>query len=350
MQKLSPKKQLAVIRHYFTGLPYDEIVAKTGVSKGAVSNVIRDLKEGHILEVQGPVEQLELLRELAQDLKNLKLSPGQALTGLSLLSNLQEMEIEPADIQKWADVYRDISSSEDNRRTFIKTALTIEELWQKTGLDIEEIEAKVCSLKNDLESLKPFSKQLQQVKKQLTTLKNEKNDLESVVNQLKRSRDQLSKDVTSKEKREAELSSRIEMLEQRAQDDDEKLATARKELKEIAGLGLSPEDLAHFIYRLIDVAKKQGVKPEYLRDRFISELEALNSGMSLDSMVKTRQDKLAETEKRIIEAERQRKAEEKAIKKLEQKQAQIQVSIEKEQTQLQKEMGNLLQITQQNME
>lgn len=68
MQKLSLRKQLAIVRLYLGGLSYDEIATKAAVSKGTVANVVADLKAGQILDVQELVEQLELLRELAVDL------------------------------------------------------------------------------------------------------------------------------------------------------------------------------------------------------------------------------------------------------------------------------------------
>ena len=51
MDRLSPKKKVAVVRDYLSGLSYDEIAAKHGVSKGTVSNVVADLKAGRFPEV-----------------------------------------------------------------------------------------------------------------------------------------------------------------------------------------------------------------------------------------------------------------------------------------------------------
>ena len=51
MQKLSLRKQLAIVRLYLGGLSYDEIATKAAVSKGTVANVVADLKAGQILDV-----------------------------------------------------------------------------------------------------------------------------------------------------------------------------------------------------------------------------------------------------------------------------------------------------------
>ncbi len=50
MQKLSLKKQLTIVRLYLSGLSYQEINAKAGVSKGTVANVVADLRAGRILD------------------------------------------------------------------------------------------------------------------------------------------------------------------------------------------------------------------------------------------------------------------------------------------------------------
>ena len=65
MEKLSIQKHTAIVRLYLNGLPYSQIVAKTGVAKGTVANVIADLKAGQFPDAQLPAEQIELLHELA---------------------------------------------------------------------------------------------------------------------------------------------------------------------------------------------------------------------------------------------------------------------------------------------
>ena len=82
MEKLSLKKKLLIIRLYMEGLPYSKIATKAGVGKGTVSNVIAELKSGRFPEFGGLSEQLELIRELATDLKRTRLTPVQAAVQL----------------------------------------------------------------------------------------------------------------------------------------------------------------------------------------------------------------------------------------------------------------------------
>ena len=46
MEKVSAKKKVSLVRLYLSGLSYDEIAVKAGVSKGTVANVVTELKTG----------------------------------------------------------------------------------------------------------------------------------------------------------------------------------------------------------------------------------------------------------------------------------------------------------------
>jgi hypothetical protein len=111
MEKLSIKKEMSIIRLFLSGYPYQDIATKTGVSKGTVANVIAALKAGHFPEVQDSTEQVELLRELACDLHQTKLTPAQAITGLAAMSQLSQLGVEPSDIQEWAAMCKYLAST-----------------------------------------------------------------------------------------------------------------------------------------------------------------------------------------------------------------------------------------------
>ena len=50
MEKLTTAKRLQIVKLYLSGLSYDEIAAKTGISKGTVANVVAELKAGNFPE------------------------------------------------------------------------------------------------------------------------------------------------------------------------------------------------------------------------------------------------------------------------------------------------------------
>ncbi len=57
MERLSVRKRLSIVRQYLSGLPYEEIAGKNGVSKGTVANVTDELKAGVFPEAADVGEQ-----------------------------------------------------------------------------------------------------------------------------------------------------------------------------------------------------------------------------------------------------------------------------------------------------
>lgn len=338
MQKLSLKKQLSIIRLYLSGFSYQEISARVGVSKGTVANIVADLRGGRILDVEGPADQLELLRELGTDLRRLKLPPSQAVVGLAALSHLQDLRIEPAEIGRWVEVYRDLAASESDRQAFLTAALYMAELRQSTGLSFGELEAKAQSLEEEVARLEPLARELRKCQKQLPKLTKQQQSLSRDISQLEKLHDRLLKSVAQNEKREAELSRRIQSMEQRAQDADEKLAAARKDLNELAALGLSLDELPGFVHRISAVAQRHGTNSRALRDKLLQGLEALDGLMGLEPCLKRKHKELKDIEHQILKASQQYKSEDRALKRLRQQHANLRAAIAQEQYHLGEEM------------
>lgn len=346
MEKLSPKKHLNVIRLYLGGLSYQEINAKAGVSKGTVANVIAALKAGQFPEAQESAEHLELLRELAIDLHHLKLSPAQAVAGLAVLSRLQELALEPAELQSWSSMCKDLASDEIGAQNFVKAALYLEELRKSTGLTVQALEKKAQSLREEVEHLEPVAQELNACQQQLEEMEKKRQELSEEIAHLDKRLGPLSKDIAQKEKREAELSHRVQELEQRAQAADERLASAGKALKLLAELGLSPDEFPGFAQRIAAVAQQHGVKPSALRDRLLHELEQLEAGLGLESLLEKRQEELASIEQAIAEDHNERAALKSAIQELSQQKESLKASISEEQGHVRKEIQAIAGIAQ----
>ena len=58
MSELATNKKMKAIILYLQGYSYDEIVKKTGVSKGTVFNIISDLKAGLFPEISTIPEEI----------------------------------------------------------------------------------------------------------------------------------------------------------------------------------------------------------------------------------------------------------------------------------------------------
>jgi hypothetical protein len=198
MERLSLSKQLAIVQSYLNGFSYSEIATRAGVSKGTVANVVGDLKAGQILKAQGPVEQMELLRELSIDLRRYQLTPGQAVVGLAALSRLQALGVEPADIERWATMCRELAAEETEVQALVRAALALQEVRERTGLSAEALEEKMRRLEEEVARLEPRAGELKGYQRELEKLEKRRQSLAAEVGQLEKRHETLSRSVTHK--------------------------------------------------------------------------------------------------------------------------------------------------------
>ena len=344
MQKLSLRKRSSIVKLYLSGLSYGEIAARAEVGKGTVANVVADLKAGRILDAQEPAEQLELLRELAIDLRRLKLTPGQAVAGLTALSRLQDLGIEQGDVERWAAMCRSLAQEEPEAQVFVRAALTLEEIRKRTGISPEALEEKGRRLEEEVARLESRALELKGCQRELKELQKRQQRLADEVGQLEKRYEPLSRSVTQKERREEKLSHRIQQLEKRAQDADEHLAVARRELQVLAGLGLSLDDLCGFVQRLSGIAQRHGIEPEGLMERLLHELEALEAGLVLESHLEMRRQELTKVEQALMKAQQERQALDSALQLIRQQQATLRASMAEEESHVRKEIRAIARI------
>ena len=180
MERLTAKKKLAVVRLYFSGLSYNEIAARSGVSKGAVANVVAELRAGVIPEAADVGEHIELLRELSLDLKQSKLSPGQCAVGLILLTRISECGLDPADIDRWPMILKSVPN-QDDAGEFVRLVYSIQQVQQRSGLSLEALDNKVRELERKAADLEPVSDKVKGCQKQLAELTRQREELASSV-------------------------------------------------------------------------------------------------------------------------------------------------------------------------
>jgi transposase len=155
MERLSAKKKGTIIRLYFSGLSYDEIVTRVGVSRGTVFNVIAELKAGKFPEAADAGEQIELLRELSTELNRSRLTPGQCSVGLTVLGRINEYGLDPADIDRWPLILKSIGNEEEVQE-FVRLVYSIQDVQKRTGLSVAELDNEVHEMEKkaaDLESI-----------------------------------------------------------------------------------------------------------------------------------------------------------------------------------------------------
>ena len=299
MSELSINKKMRVINLYLQGYSYDDIVKKTGVAKGSVFNTISDLKEGLFPEISTIPEEIEQLRELATDIKRNGISLVKASIGLSILERLTAMEVEPKDIEKCHTLMQALSSPDKDLPAMAKSILAIEEIKQKTGLTLEELEAKVVALRQEAERLSPISEQAKAKRKELTKLEENCNSLMSRIKELTGQETTLSDYVNKLEVKEVRLRNHAVELEERAHAADKQLIDARKNLKILDKIGMNVEDLGRFTIKLKEVSAHHDVKPPELSNRLLKDLKSLDNGLNLEYAVKEKQAQLTEVTDKI---------------------------------------------------
>jgi len=338
MEKLSLRKRLNIIHQYLEGMSYDEIATRSGVSKGSVANIITELKAGQILDIQGPAQQLDALRELSADLRRHHLTLGEAIVGISTFARLQELDVEPPDIQSWAAIFRELAPNESELKAFTHAALALQDIMKRTGLSFEALEEKAGALEKEVDRLEPVTEELRKCPQEIEELKKSKQMLVNEVDRLEKRYEPLRGSVTQLERREKTLTHRVSGLEEKAQDADEKIASARRDQKALAELGISPDELPGLVNRLAGIAQRHGIGSGELRDRLLNELEVLEAGLGLESSLESKREDLDEIECAIETARQEREALEHALQQLGDQQTALRKSISEEEKHIREEM------------
>jgi len=341
MEKLSAKKKAAIVRQYLSGLSYDEIAAKGGVSKGTVANVVADLKAGRFPEAADVVDQIELLRELSLDLKRSKLTPEQCAIGLILLTRINECGLDPADIGRWPLILKS-AGTEDGAQELVRLVYSIQEVQSRTGLSLEDLDDQVHELERKAADLEPMSRQHEDYRKQLAELTKQRDELASMVASLEEKCKLLNPVVKDLEKREGDLSRRTRDMEPRAEKAEATLATLSKERQRLLDIGLSPETLAEFNQRVQSVTQRHHIPPAELRDRLLQELEKLDQGLGLEALIRSRQLELEKQERAVALTRQEQESLKAVVASLKQEKAGLEASIKNTREKVSREIAKIV--------
>jgi predicted nucleic acid-binding Zn-ribbon protein len=304
MERLTAKKKLAVVRLYLSGLSYDDIAARSGVSKGTVANVATELKAGMIPEAADVGEYIELLRELSFDLKRSELTPGQCAVGLILLNRINECGLDPADIDRWPMILKSVPNQEDVKE-FVHWIYSIQAVQKRTGLDLEALDNKVRDLERKAADLEPISNKVKDCKKELGELTRQRDELVNAVALLEQKDELLGPRVKDLEEREQASSRRITDMEPKAQKAEMTLSALKGEMQKLKDTGFSLNELAEFNDKLQVIAQHHAIKPAGLRGRFLHDLETLDKGLALETLIQNRQQEIANMEQVIARSKKE---------------------------------------------
>lgn len=299
MRELSIKKKLTIIKLYLSGLSYDRIATKALVSKGAVSNVVSELKAGELHPSLTVADDIDTLRELSVSLGKHSLVPSQALVGISVINMLREMNIEPSQIQHCADLYNNLIEKKPDMESLLKVAVQLYELYDYTGLTFSELEAKYNELTSEVAKLTPLTKQVQKQEELISKQRKNLKELKHEITKQASKHAKLNQWIVKKEEREETLLNKILTLEGKAARIEERLTIETTNLNQLLVLGISPEDLTTMTNKLETIAARHNVKSISLRNMLLSELDKMNTKFSLDEKIRIKQSELVEVYKNI---------------------------------------------------
>ncbi len=341
MERLSAKKKVAIVRQYLSGRSYGEIAAKSGVSKGTVSNMVADLKAGRFPEAEDVVDQIELLRELSLDLKQSRLSPSQCAIGLTVLTRISECGLDLADIDRWSPILKS-AGGEAEVQEFVSMMYSIQEVQKRTGLSLEELDNKVHELERKASDLEPMSRRHEDYTGQLAELTKQRENLISTVAGLEDKYKLLNPRVKDLENRERDLSSRIRNMEVKAEKAEVTIATLNKERQRLLGIGLSFEALGELSQRVHVIAQRHHISPAELQERLLQELENLSEGLRLETLIQTRQAELQEQEQTLALARQDSETLKAVADSLKQEKASLEASIKNTREKVSTEIAKII--------
>jgi hypothetical protein len=276
MDKLSAKKTIAVVRQLLSGLTYDEIAAKTGVSKGAVAGIVTDLKAGGFAEVADLADQVELLRELALDLQKAGLAPGLCAVGLAVLKRIHECGLEVADIERWPTILK-LAGSENKTKEFIDLVYRIQDFQEETGLTLEKIDDKIHELEAKAGKLHPILNKVDEKTHEIAELEKRQDALAPVVNSLEQKYAMINPIVKDLQKRQGDLVIQIKQEEAITASTQAALSTWSKENTQLHKCGFNLDSLLDFNEKCRAIAVKHQIALSTVRDRLLQELGKVQS-------------------------------------------------------------------------
>ena len=194
MRQITFQAKIEALQLYLDGLPTNEIVDKTGISKGAVISILKDAREGKFprLELKDRIDELH---SLSVRLRKGGLDLAQAKLGFTFFKRLADMDIEPERVKGWIEFCSEISPSPPE--DFIPAAMELFQVERETGKGYSQIASEVKELSRQREKLVAEVGDLEAKKDRAKELKDEVGESEEKVQKLKLQKEKLEKDSNS---------------------------------------------------------------------------------------------------------------------------------------------------------
>jgi predicted nucleic acid-binding Zn-ribbon protein len=151
--------------------------------------------------------------------------------------------------------------------------------------------------------LEPMTAKVTGLKKELNDLESKRARVNNEVVKVEKSKQLLAESVKEKERRERDLSARVVKLEEKLQTDEERLAVARKDLNILSSLGITFDELSGITERIKGVAHRHNIDPKVSYNRLLTELEQMDKGLSLETLIEQRNNELQKVDSVIVKSQ-----------------------------------------------
>jgi chromosome segregation ATPase len=169
-------------------------------------------------------------------------------------------------------------------------------------------------------------------------------ELAKMVDTLEQKYNLLTPRVKDLEKREQDLLRRNKEMESEADQAEVILKTLRKEKQYLLAIGFSPEVLAGFSQGVQSVARRHDIAPAELRGRLLQELENLDQGLTLETLIQERQAQLEELERSVALARKEQKSLQAVVTNLKHEQAGLEANIRNTREKVGKEIEKIVPV------
>jgi DNA repair exonuclease SbcCD ATPase subunit len=239
-------KRLEVLELYLRGHSTDKIVEETGISKGSVIGILQEARAGKFAQLTLG-QRVDELHKLSVRLKKEGIDLPQARLGLTFWRRLEEVGVEPEEIESLIELHHDISSAGFPKEDFLDACLTLLRLRKEGLFNFSQVKEKG----NILEEL---SSLLTEVERELAE---------------KRSHlSQLAHEFEEGEKK-------MENLQARKRNLEEEITEGEEVLSSLSEIGFGREWLKELKGKVEEVGKGFGVKPKNVACSLISDIDLI---------------------------------------------------------------------------
>jgi chromosome segregation ATPase len=130
-------------------------------------------------------------------------------------------------------------------------------------------------------------------------------------------------------------------MEPRARKAETTLSTLSQEIQKFQDIGFAFEELAEFYQGVQVVAQRHTIKPGELRGRLLHELETLDKGLGLETLIKTKQLELNKAEQAVAETKKELETTKAVVSSLKQEKTNLEASIKNTREKVSGEMAKI---------